>query len=59
MSSVFSIIGDDTDGIQDNGMYNCRVNLIIAGTDMFSDISDGSSVVLKGKVVCVYTYYSI
>ena len=54
MSSVFNISGNDTDGILDNGMYNCQVNLTIAGNDTFSDVSDGSSVVLKGKVVCVY-----
>ena len=55
MSSVFNISGNDTNGILDNGMYNCQVNLTIAGIDMFSDVSDGSSVVLKGKdmYVCI------
>ena len=51
MSSIFYISGNDTDAMQDNGMYTCQVTLTIAGDDVFMNDSNPSLVVLMGKVI--------
>ena len=50
MSSTLYIMGNETDAMLDSGMYICQINLTIAETDEFTDMSDPSAVVIQGKV---------
>jgi len=53
MSSVYYIDGNDTNAVSDSGLYNCEVILTINNTDQFMNVSDGSLVVLRGKVIFI------
>ena len=53
-TSSFTIEANDTNAIEDNGMYSCQITLIIAKTDNFSSVSNYSLVVLEGNV---YSYF--
>jgi len=50
MSSMYYIDANNASAMLDNGIYACQAYVTIAETDRFMDISDNSSVVLKGKL---------
>lgn len=55
MSSSLSIEAAQTDAIIDNGTYYCQVNLIIAGVDNVSVVSNTSRVAFRSKFACFIT----
>ena len=50
MWSRLYIRGNKTNAMLDSGIYICQIDLTIAETDLFTDMSDLSSIVMKGKM---------
>jgi len=50
MWSRLYIRGNKTNTMSDSGIYICQIDLTIAKTDLFTDVSDLSSIVMKGKI---------
>ena len=48
-TSSFTIEENNTNAIEDNGMYSCQITLIIAEIDNFSSVSNYSFVMLEGN----------